>query len=283
MKWRVRFVWMKARPVATFFLLMAVPFLPVVPWVMAAGPDPGPFTPPPQDPQVISLEAPIPQGAADDGSFRGPSLPLDPRASRKAARRWEFKALDPDWNLLMTNRFAVRGDIRKDDLQSVGAFAECFLDAVHELVKGDLTDLRLSIRVFKDETDFDHWASCHQLKGGLSPEARQELIDGDRNGAKGEYHRPSAELVLLFGPSTDVAQFCGRLMRGVTLEYLDRAKEFRGPDEIAEGIADWFADYVVHKGRVAPRLNRSDVASLLEIKDPARLKEAWAAWSQGSP
>ena len=267
MKWRVRFAWMKARPVATFLLLMAVPFLPVVPWVLAAGPEPAPFVPPTQAPEVLSLAAaPIPLGAADNGVVRGPSPPLDPRAVRKAARRWELKALDESWNLLMTNRFAVRGDIRADDLRSVGAFAECFLDSIHERLKGDLADLRLSIRVFNDEGEFQQWASCRNVEADES-----------------FYDRPGAEVALLFGPSTDVSRFCGRLMRGIALEYLDRAVEYRGPDKIAEGIADWFADYVVARGRVAPRQPRGDAASILEIEDPARQEAAWEAWSGAGP
>lgn len=165
----------------------------------------------------------------------------------------------------MTNRFAVRGDIRTDDLRSAGAFAERFLDSVHERLKGDLNDLRLSIRVFAGDEEFRQWADCRQV------EATEWFYD-----------RRGAEISILFGPSTDVSKFCGHLMSGVALVYLDRAFEYRGPDEIADGVASWFADYVVSKGRVSPRKRRGDVIPLLNVVDPAGLEAAWTAWSGGT-
>lgn len=266
MMWRLRFLWAKARPAATFFMLMAVPFLPVVPWVLAAGPDPAPLPLAAAVPELVSLPQPIPTGAADPGSVRGPSPPLDPPAIRKAARKWELKAIDGSgWKLLMTNRFAVRGDVHPDNLRAVGAFAECFLDAIHERVRGDLTDLRLSIRVFAQEPEFEQWASCRQVEA-----------------TGGFYDRSGAEVALVFAGTTDVAMFCGRLMRGVALEYLDRALEFRGPPSVAEGVAEWFADYEVLKGRVAPRRRAGDVGELLRIADPERLESTWKAWMEPS-
>jgi hypothetical protein len=221
MKWRLRFVWMKARPLATFLMLVAVPFLPVVPWVLAAGPDPAPIPARESTSELVSIPDPIPEGAAELPGFRGPSPPLDPRAVRKMSRAWELRSIDGSgWKLLMTNRFAVRGDIRSDDLRAVGAFAERFLDAVHERLKGDLTDLRLSIRVFRDEEEFNQWASCHKVQ------------------ADGWFYDPrGSEIAILFGPGTDVAAFCGRLMRGVTLEYADRVLEYAGPPQVAEDVA----------------------------------------------
>src|SRR6185503_12361190 len=94
MKWRLRFLLMKARPLVTFLTLMAVPFLPIVPWVLAAGPAPAPLTAGVAPPEPISLQTPIPLGAADSGDVRGPSPPLDPAAVRKMARRWEVKPID---------------------------------------------------------------------------------------------------------------------------------------------------------------------------------------------
>ena len=266
MKWRLRFVWMKARPLATFLMLVAVPFLPVVPWVLAAGPDPGTISLPPSSPEVVSLPSPISQGAAESEMFRGPSPPLDPRAIRKLARGWELSAIDGSgWKLLMTNRFAVRGDIRSDDLRAVGAFAERFLDAVHERLKGDLTDLRLSIRVFGNEEEFQQWASCHEVRA-----------DGWFYDSRG------SEIAILFGPGTDVSAFCVRLMRGVALEYADRVLEYGGPPHIAEGVAAWFADYDVTKHGVSPKRPRGDADGLFRIPDPSTLEAAWKSWSEGN-
>ena len=92
--------------------------------------------------------------------------------------------------------------------------------------------------------------------------------------------RSGAEVALLFAGTTDVAMFCGRLMRGVALEYLDRALEYRGPQGVADGVADWFADYEVLKGRVSPRRRAGDVGELLRIADPERLEAAWKAWME---
>jgi len=263
MKWRLKFLWMKARPLATFLMLVAVPFLPVVPWVLAAGPDPVPM--PVREPaaQLVSIPDPIPEGAAELETLRGPSPPLDPRAVRKAARSWELRSIDGgEWKLLMTNRFAVRGDIRTDDLRAVGAFAERYLDAVHERLKGDLTDLRLSIRVFGNDEEFLHWASCHEVEA-----------DG------WFYDRRGAEIAILFGPGTDVAMFCGRLMRGVTLEYADRVLDYKGPPHVADSVAAWFADHDVFKDRVEPRRPRGDVGGLFRIAEPADIEAAWRSWT----
>lgn len=266
MKWRLRFLWKKARPAATFLMLVAVPFLPVVPWVLAAGPGPAPM-PAVASPQLTSLADPIPEGAADVLPVRGPSPPLDPAGVRKAARGWEVRAIDASgWKLLMTNRFAVRGDVHADDLRAVGAFAERFLDAIHERLSGDLTDLRLSIRVFASEEEFRQWASCHGFEG-----------------EEDCYDRHGAEVALVFGSNTDVSTFCGRLMRGIALEYLDRVLDYQGPARISGGVADWFADYEVMKGRVAPRRRRGDPRPLLGLDDPARLEAAWKAWEEPSP
>jgi hypothetical protein len=262
MKWRLRFLWMKARPLATFCLLLAVPFLPVIPWALAAGPGPLPMPP-----EVLSNPDPIPTGAAEDRFLRGPSLPLDPAGVRRASRGWKVHRIDGGgWNLLMTDRFAVRGDIRTDDLRAVGAFAERFLDSIHERLKGDLTDLRLSIRVFADEGEFRHHASCREV------EAPAWFYD----------HR-GGEIAILYSGATDVSEFCGRLMRGVTLEYLDRVLEFRGPAQVADDVAEWFSDYEVLRGRVAPRQERGDVREMLMTGDVKALEAAWRAWRGSSP
>lgn len=250
---------MKVRLLATFCMLVAVPFLPVVPWVLAAGPGPIPLPP-----EILSIENPISPGAAEDCSLRGPSPPLDAAAVRRASRGWQVRAIDDSgWKLLMTDRFAVRGDIRTDDLRAVGAFAERFLDAVHERLKADLTDLRLSIRVFADEGEFQHWASCREIES-----------------SDWFYDRRGGEISILYGPATDVSQFCGRLMRGVTLEYLDRVFEYAGPPPVADDVAEWFADYEVAKGRVGPRQKRGDVRELLKNGDTGT---AWKTWSGSSP
>lgn len=262
MKWRLRFLWMKTRPLATFLMLVAVPFLPVVPWVLAAGPDPEPMPPIAPAPELVSLPSPIPKGAVDGVPVRGPSLPLDPAGVRKAARGWEVRPIDAGgWKLLMTRTFAVRGDIRTDDLKSVGAFAERFLEAVHDHLQGDLTDLRLSIRVFANEEEFRHWTSCREVEA-----------------SDWFYDRTGGEIALLFGPGTDVADFCGRLMRGVVLEYFDRVLNYDGPPWIADGVAEWFSDYEVSKTRVTPRQRRADVRPVLALADPAALDAAWKTW-----
>lgn len=267
MKWRLRFLWMKARPLATFLVLVAVPFLPVVPWVLAAGPDPVPMPAGGPTSELVSSSDPIPLGAADGAPLRGPSPPLDPAAVRKAARGWEVRAIDSEgWKLLMTRRFAVRGNIRTDDLKAVGAFAERFLDAIHDRLKGDLTDLRLSIRVFAEEEEFRQWASCRGV-----------------DAADWFYDDRGAEIALLFSGGTDVSAFCGRLMRGVALEYLDRVLEYEGPPGVADGVADWFADYEITEGRVEPRRRRGDVRQLLQVSEPARAETAWKTWSGVGP
>jgi hypothetical protein len=166
----------------------------------------------------------------------------------------------------MTDRFAVRGDIRTDDLRAVGAFAERFLDSVHERLKGDLADVRLSIRVFADEGEFQHHASCREVEASAW-----------------FYDRRGGEIAILFSGASGVSDFCGRLMRGVALEYLDRVFEFQGPAPVADDVAEWFSDYEVLKGRVAPRKKRGDVREVLMTGDAAALEAAWRAWRGPSP
>jgi hypothetical protein len=152
-----------------------------------------------------------------------------------------MKSIDGwEWKLLMTNRIAVRGDIRSDDLKAVGAFSESFLDAVHADLKGDLTDIRLSIRVFGNEEEFRQWASCRET------EASEWFYD-----SRGH------EVALLFGPSTDINRFCGNLMRGVVHVYVDRAGGGLTADSPA--LAERFADYEVLKGRVVVRKAGDDI------------------------
>jgi hypothetical protein len=265
MKWRLRFLWMKTRPLATFGMLVAVPFLPVVPWLLAAGPGPIPMPAEAAASELLSLADPIPTGAAEP--VRGPSPPLDPAGVRKLARGWMVRPIDgSEWKLLMTDRFAVRGDLRTDDLQAVGAFAERFLDSIHEQLKGDLTDLRLSIRAFAREDDFLQWASCRHVEA-----------------SEWFYDRRGGEIAILFGSATEVSTFCDRLMRGVALEYIDRVLEYQGSQDIADVLAAWFADYEVVKGRVTPRCRRGDPGDLLRIGDPARAEAARKVWSESAP
>ena len=146
-----------------------------------------------------------------------------------------MKSIDGgEWKLLMTDRFALRGDIRGDDLKSVGAFSESLLDAIHAELKGDLVDIRLSIRVFGNEEEFRQWASCREIEAG-----------------EWFYDSRGHEVALHFGPTTDINRFCGNLMRGVVHVYMDRASGGLTADSNA--LAERFANYEVIKGRVVPR------------------------------
>jgi len=258
MKWRLRFLWMKARPFATFLMLVAVPFLPVIPWLMSAGPDPAPM--PASDLQAggVALVSSAPNGptspgAADDGlplepvrfrpapddegPSRGPSPPLDAAGIRRAARGWEVRDIDESgWKLLMSERFAVRGNGRSDDLRTIAAFAERFLDAVHKRLQGDLTDLRFSIRVFAVEEELRQWASCQGVEA-----------------SRWFYDPHDAELTLLFAPGKSLSELSGDLIRGVALEYMDRVLGRTDPPWVLEGVAEWFGDYELDKGRIVPR------------------------------
>jgi len=246
-------------------MLVAVPFVPVVPWMLAAGPDPVPM-PDAAPSEILSIPSPIPKGAADVGSVRGPSPPLTPAAARKASRAWDVKRIDGgEWRLLMTPRFALRGDVRTEDLKAAGAFAERFLDAVHRRLQGDLTDLRLSIRVFRSDEDFSHWVSCREATG-----------------TEWFYDRPGGEITLLFGPATDVSTFCAHLMRGLVLQYLDRAVGFTGPDSIGRDMSEWMADYIVFKDRVEPRRARGDIGGWLRNAEAADREAGWLAWAKES-
>ncbi|HTF57055.1 MAG TPA: hypothetical protein VK661_07465 [Planctomycetota bacterium] len=292
MKWRLRFLWMKARPFATFLMLVGVPFLPVIPWLMAAGPDPAPIPASELESAGVAIISSAPKGPTspgaavdglplelvrfrpsegsppppkpapvDEGPSRGPSPPLDAAGIRKAARGWEMRDIDADgWKLLMSARFAVRGNGRTDDLRTAAAFAERFLDAIHERLKGDVTDLRFSIRVFAQEEEFRQWASC---KGS---EASRWFYDPH-----------DAELALLFGPEKNLSELSGDLMRGVALEYLDRVLGRVDPPWVLEGVSEWLGDYEIEKGLIVPRARDRDARRedrLLTLDEMARLESA---------
>ncbi|HEY3227230.1 MAG TPA: hypothetical protein VGK61_09590 [Planctomycetota bacterium] len=172
------------------------------------------------------------------------------------------------WKLLMSARFAVRGNVPKDDLRTVAAFAEKFLDAVHERLKGDLTDLRFSIRVFAEEDEFRRWTSCQ-----------------GHEASRWFYDPHDAELALRFGPGRSLSELSGDLMRGVALEYMDRVLGRADPPWILEGVAEWLGDYEIEKGRVVPRARDRDPggeARVPTLDEMARLDPAAFRGEEGA-
>jgi hypothetical protein len=146
-----------------------------------------------------------------------------------------MRRLDGGWRLLMSPRFAVRGDVRVDDLRTVAAFAECFLDAVHHRLGGNLSDIRFSIRAYAREGEFRRYAAC------LGVESARSFYDARR-----------AEIVIHVPATRDRSELSGDLMHEVVHEFLDRVHDRTGPAWFVEGLAGWFADYTLDKGRPTP-------------------------------
>jgi len=231
MKWRLRFLWMKMRPLATLVLLIGIPYLPLAPWFAVAGPEPFALSPILVSQVSTSPPTPVSGGAGKNG----PSPPLDAAEIRKRSQNWEVRRLDGGWRLLMSPRFAVRGDARVDDLRTVAAFAECYLDAVHERIGGDMTDIRFSIRAYAREGEFRRHAACLELEA-----------------ARSFYDAHHAEIVLHVPPTRDRSELAGALMHEVVHEFLDRVHDRTGPAWFVEGLAGWFTDYTLEMGRPTP-------------------------------
>ncbi|MBI4563959.1 MAG: hypothetical protein HY716_04600 [Planctomycetes bacterium] len=135
----------------------------------------------------------------------------------------------------MSDRFALRGDVRAIDLRILAAWAERFLDAIHNRLQGDIEDVRFSIRFFAKEEEF----RCYAASRGAPT-------------AESFYDFKHAEIVLFQELGADSGKLAAALMHALALEYLDRALGIRSPAWLLEGLAGYFSHYEVVDGGVIP-------------------------------
>jgi hypothetical protein len=186
----------------------------------------------------VSLTAP-------GGAGHSPGLPVEDtrrrsdgptdREIRDRARPWELKRLESDpWKLLLSDRLALRGDVGADALRTLAVHAELTLDALSAELGGDLSDIRFSVRAFRDEHEFDVYASIAGAKGAASfydPRNAEAVVRWDRD---------AREAVI-------------RLLRHeVAHLYMDRVFRLTSPLWLCEGVAQRFEHATWDKGALVP-------------------------------
>jgi len=231
--------------------------LPLVPYAAfrAGETEPRPLFPadepgPPPAPPFDCAAEPV---ARDDAA---PS-PFSPRSVREASRAWEWKNLEtPGWKLLMTPSFVVRGDVPIDDLRTVGAHLEEFLRMAHAALGGDDSGLMFSARVFSSARDFRRYAT---RSGAWNAESF--------------YDPRSAELVICLDGDPTPAWLQKTLAHEFAHEYMDRVWKRTDPLWLAEGVAEYFANFVVRDGRAQPGAVDRRAVLLLQFDEPMPLEK----------
>src|SRR6185295_6305793 len=239
-------------PMVSAFLFL----LPLVPYAAfrAGETRPGPLFPAP-DPAAPLPPPPFACVAASDGE--SPPSPFSARAVREASRGWEWKNLEtPGWKLLMTPSFVVRGDVPIDDLRTVGAHLEEFLRMAHAALGGDDSGLMFSARVFSSARDFRRYAT---RSGAWNAESF--------------YDPRSAELVICLDGDPTPAWLQKTLAHEFAHEYMDRVWKRTDPLWLAEGVAEYFANFVVRDGRAQPGAVDRRAVLLLQFDEPMPLEK----------
>ena len=157
------------------------------------------------------------------------------REIRDRAKPWELKRLESDgWKLLMSDRFALRGDPGADALRTLAVHAELTLDALHDALGGDTSDIRFSIRAFRDEHEFNVYASIAGANGAASfydPRNKEAVVHWDRNAREGVIRLLRHEVAHL---------------------YMDRVFNLTSPLWLCEGVAQRFEHATWNKGLLVP-------------------------------
>jgi hypothetical protein len=210
-----------------------------------------------QESSVAPLAPTCPSGAPVCPDAGGPSSPLSPRAVKEASKNWEWKSLEtPGWKLLMSKNFVVRGDVSVDSLRTVAAHLEEFLRMLQSSIGGDASGLMFSARVFSDPREFRRYAAR------LGAPNAESLYDPK-----------SAEVVICLGHSTGAAWLSKTLAHEFTHEYMDRVWKRTDPLWFAEGMAEYFANFSVHGGRVVPGAVDREATQLLNLDSPIPLTD----------
>lgn len=170
-----------------------------------------------------------------DGGRRAPS-PFTERAIRERSKGWELKHLEtPGWRLLMTDTFALRGDLLLEDLRAAGVYLEEFLKTHKAVLGGDTSDIRFSVHLFRDPREY----RCYAKMRGVPT-------------ADSFYDPSTAEVVVYLDPERGREGLALALMHEFSHQYAHRVFERTGPIWFAEGLAEYFRHYAVVKGRVTP-------------------------------
>jgi hypothetical protein len=158
------------------------------------------------------------------------------REIRERSKPWEIKRLESNgWKLLMSDHFALRGDPGSDALRLLAVHAELTFDALRKALGGDASDLRLSIRIFEDEHEFNVFASIAGAKGAAS-----------------FYDPRNAEAVVRWDSDKPRDATIRLLRHEVTHLYMDRVFGRREPLWLCEGLAEWIENSAWEDGVLKP-------------------------------
>jgi hypothetical protein len=216
---------------------MVSAFLFLVPWVpfavlRACEPAPASAVTLLENERLILPICCSPLGALVCPDGEGPSPPLPGPALREASRQWAWKAMEaPGWKLLLSDRFAVRGDAPLEGLRECAA---C-LGAMRRSLGGDLPDGRFNVRIFAVERDF---RLCATLSGAPNAESF--------------YDPRTAEVAICLDPPRGPQWLRKTLAHELTHLYTDRVWRRTEPLWFAEGVAEYFAGFQVREGCVRP-------------------------------
>jgi hypothetical protein len=213
-----------------------------------------------------ALLAPLPPPAVPPGAHPRPlpdeaepggGSPLSPRAVAERSRSWEWKRLEvPGWKLLMAEHFVLRGDVPVEELRKAGAYLEAFHREGTTLLGGDPGGIMFSVRVYKERHEFRRYAAA------LGAANAESLYD-PRQG----------EIVICLEGAPGAAWIQKTLAHEFVHAYMDRVWKRTGPLWLAEGAAEYFANYVVREGRVEPGAPDRRALLLLEIDPPLPLRD----------
>ena len=231
--------------------------IPLVPYAAfrAGETAPGPLFPA-TDPDAPAPPGPFACSVTVAKADASPS-PFSSRAVREASRGWEWKNLEtPGWKLLMTPSFVVRGDVPIGDLRLVGAHLEEFLRMARSCLGGDDSGVMFSARVFSSVRDFRRYAT---RLGAANAESF--------------YDPRSAELVLCLEGSPAPSWLQKTLAHEFAHEYMDRVWGRTDPLWFAEGVAEYFANFVVSDGRARAGAVDRRAVLLLTLEEPMPLEK----------
>jgi hypothetical protein len=143
-----------------------------------------------------------------------------------------------------------------DELRRAGAILEAFWEAAVERLGGDAEGHRFSVRIYRARADFRAYAAA------LGAPNAESLYDPRQS-----------EIVLCTADVPGPSWLPRTLGHEFAHAYMDRVWRRTGPLWLAEGVAEYFANFKVKGGRVEPGAPDARALLLLEIDPPAPLGE----------
>ncbi len=172
------------------------------------------------------------------------------RDIRRISKDWEWKPLEgPDWKILLSTNFVLRGDTPIDTLRTVGVQGETYLGMLKDILGGPSEGVMFSMRIFADPVDFRRFASLAQASN-----------------AESYYDPRSAEIVLEVSGVRGPVWLERSTAHEFTHAYMDRVFDVTAPLWFAEGMAEYFSNIEGAYGKIMPGAVNRYALTLLGIE-----------------